>query len=67
MEISIMTSKQNNMEVWKDINEYNGYSVSNRGRIKSIRKGKERILKPVHLDAVINTLFFMIPNKKGSY
>ena len=41
-----MTLTTNNMEVWKDINEYNGYSVSNRGRVKSMRKGKERILKP---------------------
>ena len=33
-------------EIWKDIKEYEGlYEVSNSGRVKSIRFGKERILK----------------------
>ena len=33
-------------EVWKDIDEYEGlYQVSNYGRIKSLKKGKEIILK----------------------
>ena len=35
-------------ELWKDIKDYEGhYQVSNWGRIKSIKFGKERILKPV--------------------
>ena len=41
-------------EVWKDIPEYEGYQVSNLGRIKSLeridalgRKAEEKILKPL--------------------
>ena len=35
-------------EIWKDIKDYEGlYMVSNWGRVKSIKFGKERILKPV--------------------
>ena len=34
-------------EIWKDIKDYEGhYQVSNCGRVKSIKFGKERILKP---------------------
>lgn len=34
-------------EIWKDIEEYEGlYQVSNQGRVKSLKYGKERILKP---------------------
>lgn len=36
-----------NNEVWKDILGYEGhYQVSNKGRVKSLKLGKERILKP---------------------
>ena len=35
-------------EIWKDIKDYEGlYQVSNFGKVKSIKFGKERILKPV--------------------
>ena len=35
------------MEIWKDIEQYPGYQVSNQGRIKSFKQSKEgRILKP---------------------
>jgi len=35
------------MEVWKDIPNYCGvYKVSNLGKVKSLKYGKERILKP---------------------
>ena len=35
-------------EIWKDKKDYEGhYQVSNFGRVKSIKFGKERILKPV--------------------
>jgi hypothetical protein len=34
------------MEIWKDINGFDKYKISNQGRIKSLKWGKERILKP---------------------
>ena len=34
-------------EIWRDIDGYKGlYQVSNKGRVKSLKYGKERILKP---------------------
>lgn len=34
-------------EIWKDIPDYKGlYQVSNMGRIKSFKSGKEKVLKP---------------------
>lgn len=33
------------MEVWKTIEDYPDYQVSNLGRVKSLRFGKERIIK----------------------
>ena len=33
------------MEIWKTIAGFNDYQVSNLGRIKSFKKGKEKILK----------------------
>ena len=41
--------ENNNEEVWKDIAGYEGlYKVSNLGRVKSFKQGKERIMKPVY-------------------
>ena len=38
-----------NNEVWKDIEGYEGlYKISDKGRVKSIGYGKERILKPAN-------------------
>ena len=35
-------------EIWKDIEGYEGlYQISNKGHVKSLYKGSERILKPV--------------------
>ena len=35
-------------EIWKDIDGYEGlYQVSNKGNVKSLKWGKERILRPV--------------------
>ena len=34
-------------EIWKDIEGYEGlYQISNKGRVKSLKWGKERILRP---------------------
>ena len=39
--------ENNEVEIWKDISGYEGmYQVSNLGRVKSFKQGKERILKP---------------------
>ena len=36
-----------NNEIWKDIEGYDGlYQVSDKGRVKSVKFGKEKILKP---------------------
>ena len=35
------------MENWKDIEGYEDYQVSDMGRVKSLKRGKERILKGV--------------------
>lgn len=34
------------MEIWKDIQGYEGYQVSNEGNVKSLKYGKEKILTP---------------------
>ena len=35
------------MEIWRDIDGYEGlYQISNKGRVKSLKCGKERILRP---------------------
>lgn len=37
-----------NNEIWKDIKEYEGlYQVSNFGRVKSLKFGKEKVMSPV--------------------
>lgn len=33
------------MEIWKDIEGYPNYQVSNMGRVKSLKFGKEKMLK----------------------
>lgn len=41
-----MTNTNQQIEIWKDIPNYEGhYQVSNLGRVKSLKYGKERILK----------------------
>lgn len=37
------------MEIWKDIKGYEGlYQISSLGRVKSLKFGKDKILKPTH-------------------
>lgn len=36
-----------NIEIWKEVVNFNDYKVSNYGNVKSFKKGKEKILKPV--------------------
>ena len=37
-----------NNKVWKDIEGYEGlYKISDKGRVKSLKQGKEKILKPL--------------------
>ena len=39
----------NNEEIWNNIEGYEGlYQISNQGRVKSLKQGKERILKPAN-------------------
>ena len=33
------------MEIWKPIEKYPDYMVSNQGRVKSLKNGKEKVLK----------------------
>ena len=42
----ITQQKGSSMEVWKDIDGYNGeYQISNLGRVKSFKSGTSRVLK----------------------
>ena len=42
------TKKLMDMEIWKDIEGYEGlYQVSNMGRVKSLHFNKEKIIKPI--------------------
>ena len=47
-------------EIWKDVKDYEGlYQVSNLGRFKSLKFGKERILKgSKHLSGYISVVLF---------
>ena len=33
------------MEIWRDIEGFDGYQISNEGRVRSFKRGKEKILK----------------------
>lgn len=55
----------NTQEIWKPIAECNGeYYVSSWGRVKSLKFGKERILKPVLQSRGYPTIFISQKNQK---
>ena len=52
------------LEIWKDIKDYEClYEVSNKGRVKSLKWGKEKILKPGTIPAGYNNVI-LSKNKK---
>lgn len=54
------------VEEWKDIEGYPDYMVSNQGRIKSLRFGKEKILK-LKVDKYGYNIICLYKNKKQKY
>lgn len=57
--------KMNTKEIWKPVAECNGeYYVSSWGRVKSLKFGKERILKPVLQSRGYPTIFISQKDKK---
>lgn len=55
----------NNMEVWKDIDNFPTYQISNLGNIRRIKSGRTRLLKPsVHRDGYLKISLW---NTTGSY
>ena len=54
-----------NKEIWKDIPTYEGlYQVSNLGRVKSLRFGKEKILAPSPTDKTGHLMVVLHKNGK---
>jgi hypothetical protein len=55
-------------EEWKAVAECNGeYYVSNHGRVKSLKFGKERILKPAINSSGYWYIFIFIKNEKPKF
>jgi hypothetical protein len=55
-------------EEWKPIAECNGeYHISNQGRVKSFKYGKERILKPAINSSGYWYIFIFIKNEKPKF
>ena len=55
------------MEIWKKIVGYSDYEVSNLGRVKSLKYGKERILKQRMGGTGYLNVVFYIDNKAKNY
>ena len=54
-------------EIWKTINEYQEYQVSNTGKVKSIKYGKERILKSQNVNGYKRVILFRDGKYKNMY
>lgn len=64
-----MITQMNTMlssEVWQDIQGYSGiYQVSTLGRIRSLKKGKIKLLKPyINIWVMLFYLYMLTTNKK---
>lgn len=55
------------IEIWKDVPDYECYQVSNLGRIKSLKFGKERILKGGIIRGYLLVILSKKTNIKGYY
>lgn len=63
-----LCKKMNTQEEWKAIAECNGeYYVSNHGRVKSLKFGKERILKPAINSSGYWYIFIFVKNQKPKF
>lgn len=54
-------------EIWKTINKYPEYKVSNIGRVKSIKFNKERILKTQNVNGYQRVILFSDGKYKNMY
>lgn len=54
-------------EIWKKINDYEDYAVSSLGRVKSLKYGKERILKQSRCTGGYLYVFLCMGNRVKSF
>jgi hypothetical protein len=54
-------------EIWKDIPGYNDYQVSNLGNVKSLKFGKEKLLKQSSRNNTKNIYYRVCLTKNGKY
>lgn len=55
------------MEEWRNIEDYDDYQVSNLGRVKSLKYGKERIVKPHTINGGYLNICLSKNSKKNWY
>lgn len=55
------------MEEWLNIDGYPDYQVSNTGKVKSIKYGKERILKPLNTNGYQRVILYLDGKVKRIY
>lgn len=57
-------------EIWKNIDGYDGYQVSNLGNVRSLnfrRSGKTRALNPVKMDVYGHLYVGLFKNRRAKY